>query len=117
MLKAPCQYEAGDKVFVPSERRLATVLDTYGDGVHGSHGDMRLDLCGNTSIDKFEPYDPKLHAEYDPTFIPIMRQWKEEYGITQDVQIREDNEQVAADALAFLEQHRVDEDAPTQIPM
>jgi hypothetical protein len=83
-------YEAGDKVFVFRQKRLATVLDVYGDGVCGEHGDMRLDLCGNTQVNEFEPYDAKKHAEYDHTFQPIKREWKEFYGITKDVPLRQE---------------------------
>lgn len=82
-------YEAGDKVFVTTEQRLATVLDVYGDGVNGSYGDIRLDLCGNTSMDVIEHYEPVKHAEFDSTFIPIKSAWKETYGITKDVQTRD----------------------------
>jgi hypothetical protein len=82
-------YEAGDKVFHIREKRLATVLDVYGDGLFGSHGDMRLDLSGNTCIDDFEHYDAVKHAAFDHTFLPIMREWKEFYGITKDIPLRE----------------------------
>jgi hypothetical protein len=80
-------YEAGDKVFVIADKHLATVLNVYGDGVVGDHGEMRLDWCGNTSITDFEPYDPAKHAQYDNTFIPIRKEWKDEYGITKDVEL------------------------------
>jgi hypothetical protein len=82
-------YEAGDKVFVITEQRLATVLNVYGDGLNGSCGDIRLDLSGNTSIDNIEHYDPLKHAEFDHTFIPIKSEWKERYEITKDVQVRD----------------------------
>lgn len=81
-------YEAGDKVFVPKEKRLGTVLDVYGDGFNGNCGDIRLDLCGNTHVSDIEPYDPVIHAAFDHTFIPIRAQWKAEYGITKDVALR-----------------------------
>jgi hypothetical protein len=84
--------EAGDKVFVVSEQKLATVLNVYGDGLHGSHGDVRVDLCGNTAITDLEKYDTKKHAAFDHTFVPISRKWKEEYGITQDVEVRDEPE-------------------------
>lgn len=82
-------YEAGDKVFVISEQRLATVLNVYGDGVNGDCGDIRLDLCGNTSIDNIEMYDAEKHASFDNTFIPIRAEWKERYGIRKDVPTRD----------------------------
>jgi hypothetical protein len=82
-------YEAGDKVFVISEKHLATVLNVYGDGINGSYGDIRLDLSGNTSIDNIEHYDPLKHAEFDHTFIPIKAEWKERYEITKDVEVRD----------------------------
>jgi len=82
-------YEAGDKVFVISEQRLATVLNIYGDGINGYQGDIRLDLSGNTCIDDFEHYDAVKHAAFDHTFIPIKSAWKENYGITKDVQTRD----------------------------
>jgi hypothetical protein len=86
------KYEAGDKVFVLPEQRLATVLNVYGDGdgVNGDCGDIRLDLCGNTSLTDIEPYDSVKHAQFDHTFQPIRRAWKEDYGITKDVPLRED---------------------------
>jgi hypothetical protein len=83
-------HEAGDRVFVVSEQRLATVLDVYGDGINGDHGDIRLDLTGNTSLDDIERYDASKHAAFDHTFIPIKAEWKEFYGITKDVPLRED---------------------------
>lgn len=83
-------YEAGDKVFVPREKRLASVLDVYGDGVNGDNGDIRLDLCGNTGVDRIEPYDSTKHAAYDDTFVPIKKEWKKFYGITKDVPLRQD---------------------------
>jgi hypothetical protein len=82
-------YEAGDKVFVISEKHLATVLNVYGDGMNGYHGEIRTDWCGNTSLDDIEHYDPIKHAEFDNTFIPIKAEWKERYEITKDVQIRD----------------------------
>lgn len=82
-------YTPGDKVFVVTEKALATVLDTYGDGVNGAQGDIRLDLCGNTAITDIEPYSPAKHADFDHTFRPIRRAWKEEYGITQDIALRD----------------------------
>ena len=82
------RYEGGDKVFVPREQRLATVLNNYGDPVNGDCGDIRLDLCGNTHITDIEPYDPVKHAAFDDTFIPIRAQWKAEYGITKDIPLR-----------------------------
>lgn len=87
-LPEPQPLQAGDKVFVRSELRLATVLNVYGDGLQGDNGDIRLDLCGNTSLDEIEPYDPELHAVYDSTFVPIKPEWKESYGITQEVPLR-----------------------------
>ena len=84
------QYTPGDKVFHKAEKRLATVLDIYGNPTDGDHGDIRLDLSGNTAVTDIEPYDPVAHAEYDPTFTPIKREWKEFYGITQDVPLRAD---------------------------
>lgn len=88
VLPEPQPLQAGDKVFVRSELRLATVLNVYGDGLQGDNGDIRLDLCGNTSLDEIEPYDPELHAVYDSTFVPIKPEWKESYGITQEVPLR-----------------------------
>jgi len=85
---APC-YTSGDKVFVLTERCLATVLNVYGDGINGDCGEIRLDVCGNTSVTDFEPYDPIRHAEFDFTFKPILRAWKEHYGITQDIPLRD----------------------------
>ena len=82
--------EAGDKVFVRTEQRLATVLNVYGDGVNGSHGDVRLDLCGNTSVADLEHYDSEKHSAFDHTFIPIRAEWKRTYGITKDVPLLED---------------------------
>jgi hypothetical protein len=82
-------FEAGDKVFVIPDKALATVLNVYGDGVNGDCGDIRLDLCGNTSISDIEMYDAEKHAQYDSTFTPIKRQWKEDYGITKDVPLRD----------------------------
>lgn len=81
-------FEAGDKVFVPKEQELATVLDVYGDGINGDQGEIRLDLCGNTCIDEIEHYDPVKHAQYDHTFRPIKAEWKAFYNITQDVPLR-----------------------------
>ncbi|MDO8417736.1 MAG: hypothetical protein Q7S87_16170 [Agitococcus sp.] len=81
-------YEAGDKVFVISEQRLATVLDTYGDGINGHFNDIRLDLSGNTSLDNIEKYDAQKHAEFDDTFLPIKGAWKDLYNITQDIPLR-----------------------------
>lgn len=81
-------FEGGDKVFVITEKKLATVLNTYGDGVNGDCGEMRLDLCGNTSIENFEHYDAAKHAQYDHTFTPILQAWKDTYGITKDIPIR-----------------------------
>lgn len=83
-------FEAGDKVFVVSEQHLATVLNVYGNGVSGSHGDIRLDLSGNTPITDIEKYDPVKHSKFDETFTPIKREWKERYGITKEVPLRED---------------------------
>jgi hypothetical protein len=83
------RYEAGDKVFHKAEKRLGSVLDVYGDGVNGNQGDIRLDLSGNTGIDEIEPYDAVAHAEYDHTFAPIKREWKEFYGIAKDVPLRD----------------------------
>ena len=74
--KIKIPFESGDKVFVISEQQLATVLDVYGDGINGDHGDIRLDLCGNTSIDDIQHYDPVLHSEYDHTFLPIKKAWR-----------------------------------------
>lgn len=81
-------YQGGDKVFAITEQKLATVLDNYGDGVNGDQGDIRLDLCGNTAITDIEPYSPEKHAQFDHTFMPIKREWKEQYGITQDIPVR-----------------------------
>ena len=81
-------YEAGDKVFVKSEQKLATVLNVYGDGANGYFGDIRLDLCGNTSIDNIEMYDSEKHAAFDNTFIPIRAEWKERYGIKKEIPVR-----------------------------
>ncbi len=81
-------FEGGDKVFVITEQRLATVLNVYGDGVNGSYGDIRLDLCGNTCVDDIEHYDPVKHAAFDHTFLPIMATWKKEYGITKNIPLR-----------------------------
>ena len=83
-------HEAGDKVFVVSEQRLATVLDVYGDGIDGDHGDIRLDLTGNTSLENIERYDASKHGLFDHTFIPIKAEWKEFYGITKDVPLRDE---------------------------
>lgn len=83
---------AGDKVFVSSRQKLATVLDVYGDGWRGADGDVRLDLCGNTSICDIERYDPVRHAPFDSTFVPIKAEWKAFYGIAQDVPVREAEE-------------------------
>lgn len=83
-------HEAGDKVFVISEQRLATVLDVYGDGIKGAQGDIRLDLSGNTSLDNIEKYDAAKHAAFDDTFTPIKKEWKEFYGITKDVPLRDE---------------------------
>lgn len=80
--------EAGDKVFVISEQRLATVLNTYGDGINGDCGDVRVDLCGNTAVTNLEHYDPVEHAQFDATFTPILQAWKEQYGITKDIPVR-----------------------------
>jgi hypothetical protein len=81
-------YQGGDKVFHKTEQKLASVLDTYGDGVNGDHGDIRLDLSGNTSLADIEPYSAAKHAQFDHTFTPIKREWKERYGITQDIPLR-----------------------------
>lgn len=81
-------HQAGDKVFVISEQRLATVLDVYDDGVNDAQGDIRLDLCGNTSVDNIEKYDATKHAAFDHTFTPIKKEWKDYYGITKDVPLR-----------------------------
>lgn len=78
-------FEKGDKVFLACESRLATILDNYGNPVSGDHGEMRLDVSGNTSVDKFVSYDANLHANFDHTFTPIKAEWKEQYGITQDI--------------------------------
>ena len=82
-------YQSGDKVFVIPEQKLATILDVYGDGVNGALGDIRLDLCGNTTIETIEPYSPEKHAQFDHTFTPIKSEWKDFYGITQDVPLRD----------------------------
>jgi hypothetical protein len=87
--EAAVPYEAGDKVFVRSEQRLATVLDVYGDGVRGDYGVIRLDLSGNTDLDDVERYDVDKHAAFDHTFIPIPAEWKASYGITKDVPLRD----------------------------
>jgi hypothetical protein len=81
-------YQAGDKVFVTTEQRLATVLNVYGDGVNGDQGEIRLDLCGNTSLSNIEPYSPAKHAQFDHTFLPIKAAWKVDYDITQDIPVR-----------------------------
>ena len=81
-------YTPGDKVFHMGEQRLATVLDVYGNGVFGAQGEMRLDLCGNTAVTDFEPYDPVKHAAFDHTFVPVKREWALHYGITQDTPLR-----------------------------
>lgn len=94
-------YTPGDKVFHLGEQRLATVLDVYGNGVFGSHGDMRLDLSGNTAVTDFEPYDPVKHAAFDHTFVPIKREWAERYGITQSIPLR-DAEQPLLSAYAVV---------------
>jgi len=83
-------HEAGDKVFVISEQRLATILDVYGDGMNGDHGDIRLDLSGNTPLDNIERYEAGKHAAFDNTFTPIKAEWKEFYGITKDVPLRQE---------------------------
>lgn len=83
-------FTAGEKVFVSREQRLATVLDTYGDGLNGADGDIRLDLCGNTSIEDIELYDATKHAAFDHTFVPIKAEWKERYGITLNVPLRDE---------------------------
>jgi hypothetical protein len=83
-------HEAGDRVFVVSEQRLATVLDVYGDGVNGDHGDIRLDLTGNTSLENIERYDASKHGLFNHTFIPIKAEWKEFYGITKEIPLREE---------------------------
>ncbi len=64
-LRPPVVFEMGDRVFVRSEQKLATVLDVYGDGVNGDQGDIRLDLCGNTPISDIEKYDSVKHAEFE----------------------------------------------------
>lgn len=89
----PWPLVAGDKVFVKSEQKLATVLDVYGDGLRGDHGDVRLDLCGNTPIADIERYNAAKHGAYDHTFVPIKREWKEAYGIAQDVPLRDEEGQ------------------------
>ena len=98
-LPEPKVLEAGDKVFVLSEQRLATVLNVYGDGLKGSGGEVRVDLCGNTPIQNLEPYDPALHASYDDTFVPIKAEWKKNYGITQDVPLRKEEEEFGIQAV------------------
>jgi len=85
-------FSAGDKVFLKGERRLATVLDIYGDGINGAQGEIRLDLSGNTLITDIEPYVADLHSAYDHTFIPIKQEWKDEYGITADIPVRAHDE-------------------------
>lgn len=89
---SPRPLVEGDKVFVISEQKLATVLDNYGDGRQGWNGDVRLDLCGNTALANIERYDPVKHAAFDHTFVPIKAEWKAFYGITQDVPLREADE-------------------------
>lgn len=89
-------FEGGDKVFVISEKKLATVLNVYGDGVNGNCGDIRLDLCGNTAIADIEPYNPEKHAEFDHTFTPIKKEWKENYGITKDIPMRDEEPSIPA---------------------
>ena len=82
--------EAGDKVFVISEQKLATVLDTYHYLPEGGQGDIRLDLCGNTALTNIEPYDAGKHAAFDHTFMPIKLAWKTAYGITKNVPLRQE---------------------------
>lgn len=86
----PTTYRAGDKVFYRPDEHLATVLDVYGDGINGDHGEIRLDWCGNTSLTDIEPYDAINHAAFLGTFQPIRKQWKDDYGITQDVELHQD---------------------------
>lgn len=81
--------EPGDKVFVASEQSLATVLDVYGDGANGDHGEVRIDLCGNIQMSMLELYDSAKHAEYDATYVPIKAEWKDRYGIVKDIPVRE----------------------------
>lgn len=83
-------FEGGDKVFLRAEKRLATVLNVYGDGVNGDRGDIRLDVSGNTAISEIEHYDAAKHSAFDNTFIPIKAEWKRAYGITKDIPLRED---------------------------
>jgi hypothetical protein len=80
--------EPGDKVFVVSESKLATVL-----AVHpmSESNEIRVDLCGNIGVEEVERYDAKRHAQYDNTFVPIRAEWKEKYGITKDVPLREES--------------------------
>jgi hypothetical protein len=98
-LPEPKSLEAGDKVFVLAEQRLATVLNVYGDGLNGYHGDVRVDLNGNTQIDGLELYDPALHSMFDDTFVPIKAEWKVSYGITQDVPLCEEEEEFGIKAV------------------
>jgi hypothetical protein len=80
--------EAGDKVFVISQQKLATVLNTYG-GEKNVSGEIRVDLCGNTPIENLELYDSEKHSKFDATFIPIRAEWKKSYGITKDIPLRQ----------------------------
>lgn len=82
-------FVPGEKVFVPREQRLATVLNVYGNGLTGAEGEIRLDLCGNTAIDDIEPYDVQRHGAFDATFVPIKAEWKDRYGISLDVPLRD----------------------------
>lgn len=96
-------YAAGDKVFHCTERRLATVLHVYEDGVHGHHGEIRLDLSGNTLLSDIEPYDPAKHAEFDDTFVPIKREWALKYSITRtDIPFRDADKPMLAACVVVL---------------
>ena len=90
--EAPRQvFEGGDKVFVISEQKLATVLNTYG-GEKNVSGEIRVDLCGNTAIEDLELYDSEKHSKFDATFIPIRAEWKKSYGITKDIPLRQEED-------------------------
>lgn len=74
-------YKAGQKVFHKQEKKLTSILNIYSDPINGDHGDMRLELTGNTSIADFEPYNKELHSAFDGTFTPLSWERKAKYGI------------------------------------
>jgi hypothetical protein len=82
-------YKAGDKVFIISENKLATVLNVYGNGEDGHYGEIRLDMTGNTAISDIEKYESSKHSAFDDTFIPIKAKWKSNYKIKQDIPLRD----------------------------